>query len=137
MLRRSSRDLLRETRPLRRLPGEDLHDLRKRGKKARYATEFFSTLWTGHDVKPYLKLMSRLQDKLGAANDAAVARQILWTVRPGRLDAGVVRLVQDWSEARIDDCIRDAQPHWRRLRKATPFWESAARNDLRVAEALG
>ena len=137
VLRRSSRDLLRETRPLRRLPGEDLHDLRKRGKKARYATEFFSTLWTGHDVKPYLKLMSRLQDKLGAANDAAVARQILWTVRPGRLDAEVVRLVQDWSEARIDDCIRDAQPHWRRLRKATPFWESAARNDLRVAEALG
>ncbi len=124
VLRRTQRDLLRDGRPLARMPTEDLHDLRKRGKKTRYATEFFSTLWVGDDVKPYLKLMSRLQDKLGYANDASVARQILWSVRPGRLDPTLVRLVQDWSEDRIHECIHTAQPHWRRLRKATPFWES-------------
>jgi inorganic triphosphatase YgiF len=123
VLRKTSRDLLGETRPLSRLPSEDLHELRKRGKKARYATEFFSPLWTNAEVKPYLKQMARLQDKLGSANDAAVARQILWTLRPGRLDPEVVRLVQDWSEDRIHECIETAQPHWRRVRKAKPFWE--------------
>lgn len=123
VLRRTHRDLVRETRPLMRLPGEDVHTLRKIGKKARYATEFFSTLWTGDEVKPYLKLMARLQDKLGSSNDAVVARQILWNIRPGRLEPETIRLVQSWSEARIDHCIRTAQPHWRRLRKATPFWE--------------
>ena len=125
VLRRTQRDLLRETRPLARLPGEDLHTLRKNGKKARYATEFFSPLWTGDDVKPYLKLMARLQDQLGSSNDAVVARQILWNIRPGRLDPETIRLVQDWSEERIQECIRTAQPHWRRLRKAQPFWHSS------------
>ena len=123
VLRKTQRDLIRETRPLVRLPGEDVHTLRKTGKKARYATEFFSPLWEGDDVKRYLKLMSRLQDKLGSSNDAVVARQILWNVRPGRLEPETIRLVQDWSDARIQECIRAAQPHWRRLRRATPFWE--------------
>ena len=124
VLRKTRRDLLRETRPLGRLPGEDLHDLRKRGKKARYATEFFRTLWINDDLKDYLRLMARLQDGLGAANDAAVARQILWSVRPARLDPDFVRVVQKWSQRRIDDCIRAAQPDWRRLRRAKPFWEA-------------
>lgn len=123
VLRKTQRDLIRETRPLARLPGEDVHTLRKTGKKARYATEFFSPLWQGDDVKPYLKLMARLQDKLGSSNDAVVARQILWNIRPGRLEPETIRLVQDWSDARIHHCIRTAQPHWRRLRRAEPFWE--------------
>ena len=101
-----------------------MHELRKRGKKARYATEFFRTLWTSDDLKTYLKLMGRLQDGLGAANDAAVARQILWTVRPSRLDPDFIRIVQGWSRKRIDECIREAQPDWRRLRRAKPFWEA-------------
>lgn len=124
VLRKTQRDLVRETKPLVRLPAEDVHTLRKMGKKARYATEFFSPLWTGDDVKPYLKLMARLQDKLGSSNDAVVARQILWSVRPGRLDTEAIQLVQDWSDKQIHDCIRTAQPHWRRLRKAPRFWEA-------------
>ena len=123
VLKKTQRDLIRETRPLVRLPGEDVHTLRKTGKKARYATEFFSPLWKGDDVKPYLKLMARLQDKLGSSNDAVVARQILWSIRPGRLEPETIRLVQDWSDERIHDCIKSAQPHWRRLRRAKPFWE--------------
>jgi len=122
VLRKTQRDLIREARPLVRLPGEDVHTLRKTGKKARYAIEFFSPLWNGEDVKPYLKLMARLQDKLGSSNDAVVARQILWNIRPGRLEPETVRLVQDWSDVRIRDCVRAAQPHWRRLRRAEPFW---------------
>ena len=123
VLRKTQRDLVRESRPLVRLPVEDVHTLRKSGKKARYATEFFSPLWTGEDIKPYLKMMARLQDKLGSSNDAVVARQILWSVRPGRLGPETIRLVQDWSDARFRESIRTAQSHWRRLRKARPFWE--------------
>lgn len=122
VLRKTRRELMRERRPLSRLPAEDLHTLRKNGKKARYATEFFSSLYEASSTKPYLKLMSKLQDSLGLANDATVARQILWSLRPGRLHPDVVRLVQDWSDDRIHACIAAATPQWRRLRRARPFW---------------
>lgn len=123
VLRKTRRDLLQERRALSRLPAEDLHELRKRGKKARYATEFFSTFWTGGTIKPYLKNMKKIQDRLGEANDAIVARHILWTVRPERLEPTMVQLVQDWSQAGVHDCVISAQPHWRRFRQAKPFWE--------------
>ncbi|MEM8606096.1 MAG: CHAD domain-containing protein [Myxococcota bacterium] len=124
VLRKTRRELTSERRPLTRLPTEDVHTLRKNGKKARYATEFFSSLWDGPRVKPYLKLMAKLQDSLGSANDATVARQILWSLRPGRLEPEVVRLVQDWSDARIKTCITAAHPQWRRLRRAKAFWQA-------------
>ena len=123
VLRKTHRDFMAETRPLSRLPGEDLHELRKRGKKARYAAEFFSALWTGDDVKPFLKDMEKVQDRFGEANDAAVARQILAMVNPARLDTSIIRLVQDWSDNRIRNRIQRAQPRWRRFRTEAPFWE--------------
>ena len=123
VLRRTWRYFLEDTRPLSRLPGEDLHEIRKRGKKARYATQFFSSLWTGPEVAPFMKLMARFQDSLGKTNDAIVARHILAAVRPGRLDPSLIRLAQEWSQVRARKCLRTAQPQWRRLGKLTPFWD--------------
>ena len=123
VLRRTWRYFLEDTRPLSRLPDEDLHEIRKRGKKARYATQFFSSLWTGLEVDSFMKLMARFQDRLGKTNDAIVARHILAAVKPGRLDPSVIGLAQEWSQSRVAKCLRTAQPQWRRLGKLESFWE--------------
>ncbi|MBT8442591.1 MAG: CYTH and CHAD domain-containing protein [Gammaproteobacteria bacterium] len=135
VLAKTRRDLLREERSLTHLPAEDLHGLRKLGKKVRYATEFFSYLWKRDSTKLYLRLMESLQDSLGEANDASVARHILWTVSPGKLDAEAVRLVQDWSQDRVTDCIRAARQPWSEYRAIEPFWENdRMRNPRPLAE---
>ena len=125
VLRKTWRYFLEDKRPLSRLPDKDLHEIRKRGKKARYATQFFSSLWSGPEVPPFMKLMGRFQDSLGKTNDAIVARHILAAVKPGRLDPSVIRLAQEWSEARVRKCLRTAQPQWRHLGRLTPFWKVA------------
>ena len=124
VLRRTWRYFLEDRRPLSRLPDENLHEIRKRGKKARYATQFFSSLWSGPEVLPFMELLGRFQDAMGKTNDAIVARHMLAAVKPGRIDPSLIRLVQDWSQKRVRKCLRTAQPQWRRLGQVTPFWEA-------------
>ena len=121
VLEKSHRDFLIDTRPLSRMIGEDLHSLRKRGKKARYASEFFSGLWPESSTRPFLKQMEYIQDSLGIINDAIVARQLVVLTRPGLLDVQTVWLVQDWSATRIKECVKQTQRHWRRFQRARPF----------------
>jgi len=84
VLRDSRRELLAEKRPLKQLPPVALHEVRKRSKKARYAMEFFSSLWAGDDVQANLATMEELQDRLGESNDASEAVRLLSALRPGR-----------------------------------------------------
>ena len=114
-LRKTWRYFLADSRPLSRLPYEDLHEVRKWGKKARYATQFFISLWTGPDARPFMKRMARLQDDLGNANDAIVARRVLAAVKPGKLDRAAAGIVAE--------CVRRAQPRLRDIRRTRPFWE--------------
>ena len=124
VLRRTWRYFLEDRRPLSRIAEQHLHEIRKRGKNARYATQFFNSLWSGPEVLPFMKLMARFQDSLGNTNDAIVARHILAAVKPGRIDPSVIRLTQQWSQGRVRNCLRTAQPQWRRLGRITPFWEA-------------
>ena len=123
VLNKTTRDFLKEKRSLSRLPAEDLHTLRKYGKKARYATSIFCSLWENNQVKPYLKLMSKIQNQFGDVNDAVVARDILWTVTPARQDPELAIIVQKWSQQRVKRAIRTATPSWRKFKQSRPFWE--------------
>ena len=111
------RELLRDKRPLKQLAPEDLHTLRKRSKKARYATEFFSSLFEPASSAPYVQALEELQDRLGELNDAGVAPQLLLTLRSGRLPDGAREAVQGWSQLRVADRLAIAQPPWRRIRR--------------------
>jgi len=122
VLKKCRRDFLLDTRPLSRMTMEELHDLRKRGKKARYATEFFSDLWTEAEIKSTVRAMEKIQDMLGKVNDASVARQVLAGVSPRALNALTLLLVQNWSDERSRECIRAAQPVWRKFVRERPPW---------------
>lgn len=60
-------------------PDEAVHDLRKLGKKLRYAIEMFQSLYPRAIVKPALGGLKELQDCLGRFNDLAVQQQAFRT----------------------------------------------------------
>jgi CHAD domain-containing protein len=58
-------------------PDARLHELRLDGKRLRYLLEFFRSLHPSAEVDPLLRGLKRLQDNLGAFNDARVQSQVL------------------------------------------------------------
>jgi CHAD domain-containing protein len=71
------------------------HQVRIAAKKARYATEFFQSLYPAKRVDRYVRRLSALQDALGWMNDAAVADRLLHEI-----DAGHTQLAGSASFAR-------------------------------------
>lgn len=103
------------------LPDEALHELRKEGKRLRYAAECFAPLFPGKATRRFFKRLAALQEALGGLNDAAVATGLVAALGPaGRGFAGgaVVGLVA----ARAADAKSEARRTWKRLRRAGPFW---------------
>ncbi len=122
VMKKSRRYLLIDLRPLSRMTVDEVHELRKRGKKTRYATEFFCDLWTAEQVKDAVEPMEKLQDLLGEANDASVARHVLAAVPPRVLQSSAYALVQRWSDEQNRRCIKSGQAIWRQIYKTPPFW---------------
>jgi inorganic triphosphatase YgiF len=62
--------------PLETLSDDALHALRIKGKKLRYAAEFFGALFpdAAKERREFAKAMGKLQDCLGSVHDAAVAQ---------------------------------------------------------------
>jgi triphosphatase len=56
---------------------EQLHDLRKRVKRQRYATEFFTPVLGRRAADRYLTQLSPLQDAMGVLNDLYTARDAI------------------------------------------------------------
>lgn len=121
VLRKARRDFLIDIRPLSRMTMEELHDLRKRGKKARYATEFFAGLWDEKEIQASILMMEKIQDFLGEVNDASVARQVLASLPPSAMKPSAIAMVQNWSGERSRQCIKSGQLVWRKFHRTSPF----------------
>lgn len=76
-LARDQAALLRRGRHLAHADPAARHRLRIAAKKARYASEFFHSLYPRKRVKTYVATLTELQDALGWLNDAAVADRLL------------------------------------------------------------
>lgn len=120
VLHRAQQELLLETRPLTRITGDQLHEIRKRGKKLRYAAEFFSEIWR-EDASEVLLELKTFQDYLGQANDAKTAVQILAVLDPANVKSEDLSFVRSWADGRLQECARGAQPIWRHLHRTQPF----------------
>lgn len=62
---------------------EEFHDLRKRGKRLRYALEFFSGVYGEEATAALVKPLKAVQDSLGRHQDAIVAAEMLREIAVG------------------------------------------------------
>lgn len=126
LLAQRHRRLLKRGRRHARFRAPELHRLRIAGKKLRYACEFFAGLFPAGPARAYLEALRRLQDVLGAFNDAivteALLRQALARASDPRLAEGA-SLVKEWSR-RLAARRREALPEaWARFVACERFWE--------------
>ena len=62
---------------------EEFHDLRKKGKRLRYATEFFSGVFSEEATGALVGPLKAVQDSLGRHQDATVAAELLREIAIG------------------------------------------------------
>jgi CHAD domain-containing protein len=121
-LKRRARKVDKLGRRMDRLDDRQLHRLRIRIKKLRYAAEFFRGLFSG--IGKRLARLRKLQDTLGAINDAGTAGRLVSELRLPRgarsaADAGVVR---GWTAAQIVANRARAERRWAKYEKRSARW---------------
>jgi CHAD domain-containing protein len=103
---------------------EALHELRLEAKRLRYAAELFAPLWPGKPARRFQKRLAALQEALGLANDASVARGLVASLG-GNVPAWAVGAVEGYATARALPARKHALAAWEDLRIATVFWPDA------------
>ncbi len=95
------------------------HRLRIAAKKARYAAEFFQSLYGGKRLRTYIDALSRLQDTLGRLNDMAVADALLLEIQQSgsRAEAGAAGYARGRLAAMLENELARLVPRWKRFLK--------------------
>jgi triphosphatase len=112
-------------RSLDRLDASELHRLRIAIKKFRYASDFFAGIYDEKAARAALKRLSRLQDILGAMNDAATVANLLsqgFSGARGRHALEAKGLLLGWSRGRAATLKRELKSAWNEFRAAGKFW---------------
>lgn len=117
----------------------EMHEVRLRAKKLRYATEFFRPLYPPKFTRKFIRTLIEIQDTLGSLHDAIVGRELLVVLKSPKLaedrsDAkgsrtpGLERasgVAAGFQAARIADDIRRFGEVWPRFIKLKKFWRTA------------
>jgi phosphohistidine phosphatase SixA len=110
----------------RRLPNattEVRHEVRIAAKKARYATEFFQSLYPARRVKRYISRLQALQDRLGWFNDCAVADRLLCEIETRRPEwARGAALTRGYLCASVKQDLPRLDRLWKAFASTTPPW---------------
>ncbi|KQV90691.1 hypothetical protein ASD15_01005 [Massilia sp. Root351] len=95
------------------------HRVRIAAKRARYAAEFFQSLYPKRQVRPYIGSLAKLQDELGWLNDTAVADGLLKKLQHGeaRLD-GSAAFTRGYLASTTHGGKGKLRKLWRRVRQA-------------------
>ena len=123
MLARRHRRMMQDGRDLAALDIPALHELRKDGKRLRYACEFFGPLFGGKATRRFGKRMEPLQEALGFLNDAAVAASLVEQLGTGPARGFAAGAVQGFVAGRTGKLRRRIEETWDAFRDADPFWE--------------
>ena len=107
-----------------------LHDMRLDAKRLRYAAEPFADIWPGRVTRRFTRRLAALQEALGLANDATVARQL--ALRLGGRGAGefAIGAVAGFAAGRAEGSRAQALAAWKALAKADRFWRISDAGDL-------
>ena len=110
---------------IRKLDTGELHRLRIRVKKLRYATEFFGSIWPNRRTKRYLSALKDLQEGLGELHDATVAETLVARLRTA--GAGDAKCATAPVDRWLLDCQRRSRKEvldlWDRFANRKLFWE--------------
>ena len=93
------------------------HRVRIAAKNTRYAIEFFQSLYRSKQVRPFVDVLSMLQDELGRLNDAAVADCLLKELHDRQAhpdqSAGFIR---GYLTSRIENDEKKIHRLWKKIR---------------------
>jgi CHAD domain-containing protein len=113
---------------IRNLETEELHRIRLRAKRLRYAAEFFAALFPPKPARRFIRRLSVLQEKLGTLNDGAVAASLLDAL-PGAKSLGTgaerafaIGAVRGFVAASGGASRAGIAEAWKKFRKQEPFW---------------
>jgi inorganic triphosphatase YgiF len=121
---------------------KQLHELRIKMKKLRYALDFFGSQFSKSTVKRCLKRLSKLQAMLGEVNDVSVARTLMHQIlidakadpRAAELayEAG---LVLGWHSRRVAEHRKSLRKILRKLGDPASLWKAKPRRSAEDADA--
>ena len=115
----------RRGRKAETLSAPRLHRLRIAVKRLRYATDGFAGLFEPEAAAKLVKRLARLQDILGAINDAATAGQLLEACTGSPRTQALLEargIVRGWSHARAELQRTRLRPEWKDFRALDRFW---------------
>ncbi|MBG0811076.1 CHAD domain-containing protein [Methylosinus sp. H3A] len=130
-LDRLHRRAMKKSRDLASLTPEQRHDARIAFKKARYAAEFFESLFDAQGkARRYLRRTSALQDKLGAFNDLTVAAELLREFGDAEADlAPASGFAIGWCAHAREGAAVDWKKTEKSLKTLEAFWRRGAREE--------
>lgn len=107
-------------RSLGKLDDPDLHRLRLKAKRLRYAAEFFAPLFPEKPAARFIRRLAVLQERLGIFNDSTVAEALLNDL--SRAPTHAAGLVLGFTAARGAKIRPKIASAWARFRKRGPSW---------------
>ncbi len=127
LLQRRRRKLKKLGRRLGECSEAELHELRILAKKLRYAVEFYRPLFKGRSksARRHAQGLARLQDALGALNDAAVGAQLLRSLLGMPAEDPVAAAIAGWFAARQHGQLAGLPAAWEAYAELKPFWKAA------------
>ncbi len=130
LLRKRWRRLRRAGEAMMELDATALHDMRLDAKRLRYAAEPFSALWPGRASKRFTKRLADLQEALGLANDAVVARQLAARLAGRGAGSFAIGTVTGFAAGRAEGSRLASITAWKALKKAGPFWKAPSAAEM-------
>ncbi|HYB10666.1 MAG TPA: CHAD domain-containing protein [Alphaproteobacteria bacterium] len=109
----------------RKISDDEIHELRIRVKKLRYAIEFFRDLYNDKSIKRFTTTLRGLQEVLGTAHDALVADDLIPRLET-IADVGAERAIgqlQGWCAAQIKHDRKRLDALWGNFARLRPFWK--------------
>lgn len=118
--------VLKRGKRFSRLAPPELHRLRIAAKKLRYVAEFFAPLFDERHARDYRAALARLQDGLGAYNDAATVTRLAAHAGDGTRRSAVNEargIILGWSAGKQHAGTRHLNRSWKEFRASRLFWE--------------
>jgi CHAD domain-containing protein len=116
---------LQQTEDLAGLAAPELHALRLKAKRMRYAAEIFAPLYPGKAPRRFIHRLTAVQDGLGTLNDRATAEKLLSELgREGGRHAYAAGLVLGFAAAgSTTEILPRVIRRWDKFSRTAAFWE--------------